>query len=103
MGDPEFLHALWAHSQMMLTAMVIIWLGAHASLCRPPSAAPAKPKNGEKKVREDKRITEGLVASDAILLPVMGAVVLIGIYYLIKYLDDPDLFNKVRPCPSWTR
>ncbi|KKY28561.1 putative signal peptide peptidase [Phaeomoniella chlamydospora] len=85
---------------LLASAIFPIYIGAHASLSRPPSAA--KP---EKKKREacddddedDEVITkmENLSASDAILLPVLAGVTLTSLYFVIKWLKDPALLNKI--------
>ena len=80
-------------AQITLSAMAIIWLGANSSLRRPPSAAPTKRK-GKKRAEED-RFTEGFVASDAIMFPLLAGTVLIGLYYLIKWLQDSDILNQL--------
>jgi len=87
--DPAFIAG---QAQVLFSALSIIWLGAHASLRRPPSAAPAKTR-GKRQPKEDK-FTEGLVASDAIMFPLVAGVMLIGLYYLIDWLQDPDILNK---------
>lgn len=79
---------------IVLSALGIIWLGCHGSLRRPPSAAPAKLKKGERRPKETK-FAEGLVASDAIMFPIMLGAVLIGLYYLIQWLQDPAILNKI--------
>ncbi|KAK1758706.1 signal peptide peptidase-domain-containing protein [Echria macrotheca] len=86
---PDF---LILEAKVILSALSIIWLAAHASLRRPPSAAPSKKKGKDVK---DIQFTEGLVASDAIMFPVMAAIVLVGLYYLMEYLQDPDVLNKI--------
>lgn len=88
--NPEF---LLVEAQVIFSALSIIWLGAHASIRRPPSAAPARTQGNRKKPRDD-QFTEGFAASDAIMLPITAAAVLIGLYYLIEWLQDPDLLNK---------
>ena len=88
--NPDF---LLVEAQVIFSALSIIWLGSHASLRRPPSAAPTKTKKGKKPVKDD-HITEGFSASDAIMLPIMAGAVLIGLYYLIEWLQDPDILNK---------
>lgn len=85
--EPQYLLVLFS-------ALGIIWLGSHGSLRRPPSAAPIKLKKGEKR-REEEKFMEGLVASDAIRFPIMLAAVLVGLYYLIQWLQDPAILNKV--------
>jgi minor histocompatibility antigen H13 len=79
--------------QVTLSAMGIIWLGANSSLRRPPSAAP--PKSDGKKKSKDDTFTDGFAASDAILFPLVAGTLLASLYYLIKWLQDPDLLNKI--------
>ncbi|KAJ4298778.1 hypothetical protein N0V88_003811 [Collariella sp. IMI 366227] len=79
---------------IVVSASTIIWLGAHGSLRRPPSAAPPKLKKGQKK-RKEEQFVEGLVASDVIMFPLMLGGVLIGLYYLIQWLQDPAILNKI--------
>ncbi|KAB5517306.1 signal peptide peptidase-domain-containing protein [Coniochaeta sp. 2T2.1] len=81
-------------AQVTFSAMGIIWLGANSSLRRPPSASPPKKKKGKKEEKEDKFV-EGFAATDAIMLPVLAGCVLIGLYYLIKWMEDPELLNKI--------
>ncbi|KAL1859527.1 hypothetical protein VTK73DRAFT_7571 [Phialemonium thermophilum] len=89
------------NAKITLSAMAIIYLGAHSSLRRPPSAAPAKRPGGDKKKgrrrsdAEEDGFAEGFVASDAIMFPVLAGTVLVGLYYLIRWLQDPDLLNKI--------
>ncbi|KAK3363275.1 signal peptide peptidase-domain-containing protein [Lasiosphaeria hispida] len=88
---PDF---LLVEAQVILSALSIIWIGAHASLRRPPSAAVTNVKKGKKQPKDD-QFAEGFTASDAIMLPIMAGAVLIGLYYLIEWLQDPDLLNKI--------
>lgn len=81
-------------AQVTLSAMGIIWLGAHSSLRRPPSAAPPDKKKGAKQDKEEKFI-EGFVATDAIMMPALAGCLLVGLYYLIKWMEDPELLNKI--------
>lgn len=67
-------------------AMGIIYLGAHGSLRRPPSAAVSKDKKRRK--QDDETFSQGLELSDAILFPIMAACVLVGLYYLIQWLQS---------------
>src|SRR5689334_807902 len=89
--------------QMVLSAMAIIYIGAHGALRRPPSAAPRVPRarDGKPKTlnaaaarKEEERFAEGFQASDAIVFPILAAVALIGLYYLLHWLDDPDILSK---------
>lgn len=89
--NPEY---LVVEAQVIFSALSIIWLGSHASLRRPPSAAHPKPKKGQKKM-QDAQFAEGFTASDAIMLPVTAAIVLVGLYYALEWFKDPDIVNRV--------
>lgn len=84
--------------RIIFTAMACIYIGSHAALRRPPSANP--PKRGKKggpreKRDEEDQFVQGLLPSDAIVFPIMAGVMLMGLYYLIKWLEDPDILNKI--------
>ncbi|KAJ4234244.1 hypothetical protein NW759_001240 [Fusarium solani] len=80
--------------KLVFSAIGIIYLGAHAALRRPPSAAPTKKrKPGDKD--DDERFSQGLEPSDAIMFPLMAGFVLVGLYYLIQWLQDPNILNKI--------
>ncbi|KAI0848140.1 signal peptide peptidase-domain-containing protein [Daldinia vernicosa] len=83
--------------RIIFTAMACIYIGSQASLRRPPSANPAKKgkKGGRKDQDKEDELVQGLLPSDAILLPIMAGTVLTGLYYLIKWLDDPEILNKI--------
>ncbi|KAI1806872.1 signal peptide peptidase-domain-containing protein [Daldinia bambusicola] len=83
--------------RIIFTAMACIYLGSQAALRRPPSANPAKKgkKGGRKDQGKEDELVQGFSPSDAILLPIMAATVLVGLYYLIKWLDDPEVLNKI--------
>ncbi|KAL2757806.1 hypothetical protein ACRALDRAFT_2101342 [Sodiomyces alcalophilus JCM 7366] len=90
---------LFLHARIIFTSLAIIYTGAHASLKRPASAAPAQwGKQGfgkrKKKVEEEQQM-HGMVLSDAILLPVFAGITLVGLYYLIQWLNDPELLNRI--------
>ncbi|KAK2600761.1 hypothetical protein N8I77_010270 [Diaporthe amygdali] len=86
-------------AKMVVSAILIIYVGAHASLRRPPSAAPPtklKRKGGKLVVDDEKEhFAQGFQASDAIVFPFIAAAVLIGLYYLIKWLQDPAILNMI--------
>ncbi|KAF3015938.1 hypothetical protein E8E14_011922 [Neopestalotiopsis sp. 37M] len=97
---------LWKHQDLLIiqtkvvcAALGCIYLGAHASLRRPPSARPPpkKSKSGKTQKDEDQddQFVQGLVASDAIMFPIMAGTVLVGLYYLIKWLEDPAIISKI--------
>lgn len=83
-------------SKLILSAIGIIYIGAYGSLRRPPSAVLPKREKGKKKTDdEDAKFTQGLLPSDAILFPFMAGVILIGLYYLIQWLKDPEILSKI--------
>ncbi|KAH6697505.1 signal peptide peptidase family protein [Plectosphaerella plurivora] len=98
---PIILRILPLEFRLLASALFIIWVGAHASLKRPPSAAPTtvtrtgKPLRKVKKREEEDTFTQGLLPSDAIMFPVMAGIVLVGLYYLIQWLQDPAILNKI--------
>jgi len=91
---PTYIHVL-------LSALICIYTGAHASLSIPKSAA--KPPKKKKQVEDDEedetsqsfQKMEGLSPSDAIMFPLLAGCTLAGLYFLIKWLEDPALLNKV--------
>ncbi|KAL6871792.1 signal peptide peptidase domain-containing protein [Trichoderma novae-zelandiae] len=93
MDTLQDLNFLLLELKLVSGAMGIIYLGAHASLRRPPSAAVSKDKKRQK--QEDETFAQGLELSDAILFPIMAACVLVGLYYLIQWLQDPAIINKI--------
>ncbi|MDA4132416.1 MAG: A22B family peptidase, partial [Thaumarchaeota archaeon] len=99
--DPRALLAyadlLYIEVRLVASAMGIIFLGAHAALRRPPSAALPKPRAKDKKPRDEKadHFAEGLTPSDAVVFPFMAGIVLVGLYYIIQWLQDPAILNKI--------
>jgi minor histocompatibility antigen H13 len=86
------------HIHLIAAALFPIYVGSHASLSRPPSAAaPAKSKTGDEDDDEIvvEPVMEGLRPSDAILFPIVASGALAGLYYLIQWLNDPALLNKI--------
>lgn len=93
---------MYAH--LVISALFPIYAGAHASLSRPSSAAkPSKKKDSssqevdddDDEEEEEEMKMEGLSPSDALIFPIMAAVVLTGLYLIIKWLEDPALLNKI--------
>ncbi|KAI1365266.1 signal peptide peptidase-domain-containing protein [Xylaria arbuscula] len=83
-------------SRIVFTALACIYIGAHGALRRPPSAKlPKAGKKGDKSRERDDQHVQGMLPSDAILLPILAGTVLMGLYYLIKWLEDPDILNKI--------
>ncbi|KAF2231851.1 hypothetical protein EV356DRAFT_506481 [Viridothelium virens] len=93
---PMYLH-------LILSALFPIFTGAHASLSRPSSAAKppkrdkARDKAGEEEEDDEEKQTrmEGLSPSDAIMFPLLAGATLSGLYFLIKWLQDAALLNKI--------
>lgn len=99
--------AAWENRNFLLlearivgTALACIYLGSHGALRRPPSAKP--PKKAKKGTSDkddeqdaDDQYVQGLLPSDAIMFPILAGMVLVGLYYLIKWLEDPAILNKI--------
>jgi minor histocompatibility antigen H13 len=86
------------HLHLIVSALFPIYVGSHASLSRPPSAArAAKAKTGDEEDDEIvvEPVMEGLQPSDAILFPIVASGALAGLYYLIQWMNDPALLNKI--------
>ena len=81
---------------LILAAITPIYTGTHASLSRPSTAAKPKKKSRSKRhaPQADNRM-EGLTPIDALLYPLLTGTMLTGLYYLIKWLQDPALLNKI--------
>lgn len=86
---------LLLEAKLVLSAAGIIYVGAHAALRRPPSAALPRDKKARRKTEEEDKLAQGLEMSDAILFPVMAGIVLMGLYYLIQWLNDPAIISKI--------
>ncbi len=87
---------------LIASALLPIYAGAHASLSRPSSAA--KPSKREKLEKDDSdndeseeslHKMEGLSPGDAIMFPLLAGCTLTGLYFIIKWLQDPALLNKI--------
>ena len=89
------------YALLIVSAIIPIYTGAHASLSRPSSAAkaPKRNKSSTPHDEDDEPETlpkmEGLGPMDAIFLPVFAGSTLAGLYVLIKWLGDPALLSKI--------
>lgn len=92
---PTYIH-------LIASALFPIYTGAHASLSRPSSAA--KPTKKKRKAgdeatddeeEEEERLMEGLSPTDAILMPLFAGTALASLYFLLKWMKDPALLNKI--------
>jgi minor histocompatibility antigen H13 len=104
---------LHMYLHLIVSALFPIYTGAHASLSRPASAAkPPKKKraSGEAATagdehddeeeddddeEEEERIMEGLSPTDALLMPLFAGCALASLYFLLKWMKDPALLNKI--------
>ncbi|KAK8061392.1 hypothetical protein PG994_007758 [Apiospora phragmitis] len=98
--------AIWNNRDFLLlevrivgSAMACIYVSSQAALRRPPSARMPKKKKGKHGKKSDEssedEYVQGLLLSDAIMFPILAGMVLVGLYYLIKYLEDPAILNKI--------
>ncbi|KAI1815638.1 signal peptide peptidase-domain-containing protein [Poronia punctata] len=90
---------LFLEAKIVFAALACIYIGSYGALRRPPSANLPKKKKGKKGKKddaddEDDQYVQGMLPSDAILFPIMAGTILVGLYYLIKWLEDPDILNK---------
>ncbi|OQE17848.1 hypothetical protein PENSTE_c019G07357 [Penicillium steckii] len=92
------------YGHLLVSALFPIWIGAHASLQRPSSAAKPPKKDEDKEddtEDEDDEETgptqkmEGLEPSDALMFPLTAGLTLGGLYLVIKWLEDPAILNKI--------
>lgn len=89
---------LRTYIHLLASAIFPIFIAAHASLARPSSAAPRKVKKDTDDPDlddEDEPVQkiESLTPSDAILFPVLAGATLAGLYFLLKWLQDPAWLN----------
>lgn len=97
---PTYIH-------LIVAALFPIYAGAHASLTRPSTAAkPIKKKNKPGPADDDdeddddddedeQRIMEGLSPTDALLMPLFAGTALASLYFLLKWMKDAALLNKI--------
>jgi minor histocompatibility antigen H13 len=89
---------------LLVSVIFPIYTGAHASLSSPSSAAlPERKKSskieGDDGDDEDDEVVlqkmEGLSPSDAITFPLLAGTTLASLYFLLKWLNDPAILNKI--------
>lgn len=94
------------YGHLLVAALFPIWIGAHASLSRPSSAAKPPKKNDENDGNDTDgdesddesgagQRMEGLEPSDALMFPLTAGLTLGGLYLVIKWLEDPAVLNKI--------
>ena len=90
------------YAHLLISAIFPIFIASHASLTRPSSAAKRVKK--EKKDSEDSEIDgeeepvqkiETLTPSDAVIFPILAGCTLAGLYFLLKWLQDPAWLNYI--------
>ena len=94
---------LSTYLHLLASALFPIYIGAHASLSIPSSAAPpVKRKHGahEEEFADDEpeavaQKIEGLTPKDAIMFPLLAGFTLSSLYLIIKWLEDPSMLNKI--------
>lgn len=90
------------YGHLLVSSLFPIWIGAHASLSRPSSAAKPAKKGTDVDDDEDAedeqgpaQKMEGLEPSDALMFPITAGLTLGGLYMVIKWLEDPAILNKI--------
>lgn len=96
------------YGHLLVSALFPMYIGAHASLSRPSSAAKPPKKDTENEEYdsddqddegEDKggavQKMEGLEPSDALMFPLTAGLTLGSLYFVIKWLEDPAILNKI--------
>lgn len=94
------------YGHLLISSLFPIWIGAHASLTRPSSAAKPPKKNAKQDKDEcdtdddeeghgPLQKMEGLEPSDALIFPLTAGLTLGGLYLVIKWLEDPAILNKI--------
>ena len=93
---PTYLHLLGS-------ALFPIYIGAHASLSIPSSAVPLVTEgvgaHNDDFIDEEPEIVaekiEGLTPKDAVLFPLLAGFTLSSLYFIIRWLEDPRMLNKI--------
>ena len=93
------------HARITCTALVLIFAASHGAIQRPHSAAPASRRRRHKDKDKDKdcdhednkthQYAQSFMASDVIMFPLAAGTVLTSLYYIIRWLDDPELLNRI--------
>ncbi|KAJ5141586.1 signal peptide peptidase [Penicillium atrosanguineum] len=96
------------YGHLLVSALFPMYIGAHASLSRPSSAAkpPKKDTENEEYDTDDEddegedqggpvQKMEGLEPSDALMFPLTAGLTLGTLYFVIKWLEDPAILNKI--------
>lgn len=91
--------AIFMYIHLILAALFPIFIGAHASLSQPSSAAKKAPKSREDEESDEAEASESAIEtldkSDAIMFPIIAGILLTGLYFLIKWLEDPAMLNLI--------
>lgn len=94
----EYREIIEMEIHLILAALFPIYIGSHASLRCPPSASKKEKDDADDEddeIEVEETPMEGLLPQDALVFPLTAAVVLAALYYIIKWMDDPALLNKI--------
>jgi minor histocompatibility antigen H13 len=88
------------YAHLLVSALLPIFAGAHASLTRPSSARPSPKRKAANEDEADEDEDEsapvaGLQPIDAILFPLAAGFMLVSLYYLLLWLKNPDILSKL--------
>lgn len=88
------------YTHLIVSALFPIYAGAHSSLSRPSTAAKPAKRRKKKDVSMDEEDDEplrmeGLTPTDALMFPILAGTTLAGLYFLIQWLQDATLLNKI--------
>ncbi|KAK9450834.1 signal peptide peptidase-domain-containing protein [Limtongia smithiae] len=79
------------YSVLLVSASVVIYSGAHATLHRPDTALPADPSDkalfDPADLQSPPSSREQLAEEDAYMMPVLGGAMLVGLYFVLKKVD----------------
>ncbi|KIO29583.1 hypothetical protein M407DRAFT_21319 [Tulasnella calospora MUT 4182] len=89
-----------AYGGLTALATAIIYAGSFASLKRPPkdkASQPNKliPSDEDEESDDEDELEEYIDSETALWYPVLASVVLLGLWAVIKWLDDPELINLI--------
>ncbi|KAG8999864.1 hypothetical protein FRB90_011927, partial [Tulasnella sp. 427] len=89
-----------AYCGLTALATAIIYAGSFASLKRSPktkSSRPQKliPDDEDEESDDEDEFEEYIDSETALWYPVLASIVLVGLWAVIKWLDDPELINLI--------
>lgn len=88
---------IFMYIHLILAAIFPIFVGSYASLRRPSSAGKKAPSSSDDKENNEdeplEKAMDTLDKTDAIMFPIIAGMLLTGLYFLIKWLEDPALIS----------